>query len=368
MKTNIILTGGHAATTAISVIEEIKKTNNDYNLFWIGPKSAVEGKFMPTLASQIMPSLGVKFIPISTGRLQRKFTIWTIPSLFKIPYGIIQSFSILIKIKPSLILSFGGYASVPVCFAAWVLQIPVIIHEQTAGVGLANQITAFFARNILIARVDSRKYFNKNKTILIGNPVSAEILKIKPKLKLAIRPTIYITGGSNGAQRINNAVSEILYDLLREYKIIHQTGKLDYESFKAKRDNFPSDLKKNYEVYDFLPPKDVIKIFSLADIIVSRGGANTLSEISVTKRPAIIIPIPWTSHDEQTKNARLLAETGIAVVLEEKDLKPESLLESIKIVIKNWDKMVSKSDNSLANLDRSAAKKFVDEMESLIEI
>src|SRR5476649_1998423 len=128
-KSNIILTGGHAATTAIAVIQEIEKRNSNYSLYWIGPKSAVEGKSVPTLAFQVMEKLGVKFIPITTGRLQRKFTIWTIPSLLKIPVGIFQSFKIISEIKPKIVISFGGFASVPVCFVAWVFGIPVIIHE-----------------------------------------------------------------------------------------------------------------------------------------------------------------------------------------------------------------------------------------------
>ncbi len=109
------------------------------------------------------------------------------------------------------------------------------------------------------------------------------------------------------------------------------------------------------------------EIFGRADVIVSRAGANTLSEIAITKRPAILIPIPWTAYDEQTKNAKLLEKSGIAVILEEKDLNAESLLKNIKNVVKNWDRMVKNSDNSLGDLDRSAASKFVDEVEELLE-
>jgi len=366
-KNNLLLTGGHAATTAISVIKELQKKYPDYNLYWVGPKSAVEGKYVPTLASRVMEKMQVKFISITTGRLQRKFTVWTIPSLLKIPVGIFQAFKIISDIKPRIVISFGGFASVPVCFVGWIFRIPVIIHEQTVAAGLANKITAFFARKVLIARIDSQEFFTKSKTILVGNPVNAEIVKIEPKLKLSAKPVIYITGGSSGAQRINSVVGEALFDLLKNYKIIHQTGKLDYEVFKEKRENFPSDLKKNYEVYDFIDPNEMPEIFGRADVIVSRAGANTLSEIAITKRPAILIPIPWTAYDEQTKNAKLLEKSGIAVILEEKDLNAESLLKNIKNVVKNWDRMVKNSDNSLGDLDRSAASKFVDEVEELLE-
>ncbi len=213
-KNNLLLTGGHAATTAISVIKELQKKYPDYNLYWVGPKSAVEGKYVPTLASRVMEKMQVKFISITTGRLQRKFTVWTIPSLLKIPVGIFQAFKIISDIKPRIVISFGGFASVPVCFVGWIFRIPVIIHEQTVAAGLANKITAFFARKVLIARIDSQEFFTKSKTILVGNPVNAEIVKIEPKLKLSAKPVIYITGGSSGAQRINSVVGEALFDLL----------------------------------------------------------------------------------------------------------------------------------------------------------
>lgn len=363
---SIVLTGGHAATTAISVIKEIKKSHSNWKLFWIGPKSAVEGKFVPTLASTIMPTLGVTYLPLTTGRLQRRFTIWTIPSLLKIPFGFIQSIDLLLKTHPKVVVSFGGYASVPVCYVAWFLRIPVFIHEQTVAVGLANKLTSFIAKKIFIARIESSRYFPKKKTVLIGNPVSPEILKIKPKVKLSKTPTIYITGGSSGAQRINSLVAESLYDLVKKYKVIHQTGSLDFDKFKELRAQFPSDLKERYEARDFINPEAVPDIFAKSDLIISRGGANTLSEIMVTKTPSIIIPIPWTAYDEQTKNAKIVENTGIALVLEEKNLTPKNLLDSIDHVVQNWSKMTRNSDPSLANLDRQASRKLVGYLEGLM--
>ncbi|HWA51941.1 MAG TPA: UDP-N-acetylglucosamine--N-acetylmuramyl-(pentapeptide) pyrophosphoryl-undecaprenol N-acetylglucosamine transferase [Patescibacteria group bacterium] len=368
-KNDILITGGHAATTAIPVIEKLQKEYSGYNLFWVGPKSAVEGKFVPTLASEVMPKLGVKFIPITTGRLQRKFTIWTIPSLLKIPIGILQSFKILFDIKPKIILSFGGYASVPVCFAGFVLGIPVFVHEQTVAVGLANKISSSFAKKIFIAREESKQSLHDclgKKIFLVGNPISSEILKIPAKTKISKSPTLYITGGSSGAQRINNAVSEILYELLKNYKVIHQTGKLDYQKFENLKNEFPTDLKKNYEVYAFLDPKNVSNIFEKSDLIISRAGANTISEIAITGRPAIIIPIPWTSYNEQFKNAQMLEKSGQAIVLEEKYLTGQNLLNKINLVIKNWKSMANKK-SEIAELDKKAAGKIVQEIEEYLK-
>ena len=362
----ILFTGGHAATTALSVIHEIKEKHPDWSLYWVGPESNVEGKKIPTLASVAMPKTGVKYIPITAGRIQRKFTVWTIPSLLKIPFGFFNSFKIISDVKPKLIISFGGYAAVPVCFIAWIMMIPVIIHEQTVAVGRANKLTSFFARKILIAREESRKYFPESKTILTGNPVSSEISKLNPKSKISNTPVIYVTGGSGGAQRVNNVIGDALFDLLKKYKVIHQTGRLDYEIYKVKREQFPTDLKKRYEVYDFIEPSSVPQIFKEADIVISRAGANTVSEIIVSKRPSILIPIPWTAYDEQTKNARLAEKIGMATVLLESEMNKETLLSKVDHVMKNWKKMITESDNSLAELDKTASLRFVREIESLL--
>src|SRR5581483_5946680 len=207
-RTNLILTGGHAVSTATAVIEVLKVKFPQKKLHWIGAKSLIEGKYVPNPAANIMSDIGVSFIPLTTGRLQKKFTRWTIPSLFKIPIGIFQSFQILIKLKPELILSFGGFVSIPISLAAWVLRIPFFIHEQTMAVGRANKITSIFAKKIFISRPESAKYFPKNKTILVGNPVRKSFTNIKHKSKPGNPITIYITGGSSGAQRINSTVEE----------------------------------------------------------------------------------------------------------------------------------------------------------------
>ena len=158
----IVLTGGHAGTTAFATVEEIVKRKKAWELFWIGPKSAVEGKNIPTAASLILPQYGVYHHPIIAGRITKKWTRWSLPSLFKIPIDFIQALILLIKIKPKVILSFGGYVAFPVVVTGWLLGIPVIIHAQTVVVGLANRFLAFFARKIAVARGESRELLPKN--------------------------------------------------------------------------------------------------------------------------------------------------------------------------------------------------------------
>ncbi len=365
-KINIVLTGGHGATTAVATIQEIIKRNKSWNLSWIGPKTAIEGRDVPTFSAVILPKFGVKYYAVTVGRLQRKLSPWTISSLLKIPFGFYESFTILHELRPKIIISFGGFAAFPVVVVGWALRIPIIIHEQTVAVGLANGLSSFFARKIAIARTESLVYFPKSKTILTGNPVISSIRNIKAKLKLSPRPVIYITGGSTGSQIINESVDKALPELLEKYYIIHQTGKLDYDHFLNKLVNLPPFLRKNYEVYSFIEIEKIADIFKRADLIIGRAGANTVAEIMVTQRPAILIPIPWTRYDEQTKNARIAEENGNALILKEEDLTPSALVNEITQILKNWKIFNGAHKTGLSDLDRNASSKFLDEIESIL--
>lgn len=149
----IVLTGGHAGTTAIAVIEElIRRREINWDIYWIGAKKAFEGKSISTLESLHLPKLGVKHYTIISGRLQRKFTPWTIPSLIKIPISFFHAWKVLKQINPRVIISFGGYSAFPVVVAGALKRIPTVIHEQTAAVGRANKLSALFANNLFDRR------------------------------------------------------------------------------------------------------------------------------------------------------------------------------------------------------------------------
>jgi len=231
----IIITGAHL-TPALAIISELKERGN-WQIYYLGRKYTLEGDKTPSAESQVLPQVGIKFIPIPAGRLQRKFTRWTIPSLIRIPLGVIHSFWHLLKIRPDLVCSFGGYVSVPIVFAAWLLGIPSLTHEQTVVVGLANKINALFANKVAISFSDSAQFFPKKKVILTGNPLRQEIFKIgKPLFSLPKnRKTIYITGGSQGASVINQAVLEALPELIKNYNIIHQCGNKEFPKIARKR-------------------------------------------------------------------------------------------------------------------------------------
>lgn len=354
----IVLTGGHAATTAMATVEELIRRDKDKSLeiYWIGVEKAVEGSSVKTMEAELMPKMGVYFKPINTGRIQRRFTLWTIPSLLKIPFGFISALFLLLKIKPKVILSFGGFASFPVVVCGWFLGIPIVIHEQTACIGRANKYSLFFADKVALSRESSIKYINKKNYVVTGNPVMTQITEVKPKNEISTgKPTLFIMGGSRGSQRINENIKPIIDDLITEFNVIHQVGPMDHEEYKTLE-------KSGYQVFDRIDPMKIDNVYREADIVVARAGANTVSEILVTGRPAILIPIPWSYMNEQYENAKYVEEIGLGEIIPQEKLSPKLLYENIVKIKTNW-KIINKN---VVSPDIEASKKLVDLLEEYI--
>lgn len=357
-KVEIVLTGGHAGTTALSTVREIKRRFPAWKVFWIGPASALEGKNIPTPESKAFPLLGVEFKPIFTGRLQRKFSLWTIPSLLKIPFGFVHAFVLLLTIRPKMILSFGGFAAFPVVVVGALLGIPVIIHEQTVAVGRANKYSAPFAEKIALAREESLEFFPKEKCVVIGNPILPEIEKILPKTQISAPPKILVTGGSRGSLTINSLIGKILEKLLTRYKLIHHTGQIDFSKFEERKSRLKGEAKERYEVYSHIPADDMPRILEEADILVGRAGANTVSEIIAAKKPSLLIPLPFSYLNEQTKNAHFAEKFGVARVLTQEGITPEKVLKEIDYLVNNWQAILAKVKAKVSP-DIGASKRLV---------
>jgi len=346
-KTKILLTGGHGATVGIAVVEELQKRfGKSLDIYWMGSKKAREGSDTTTTEYKIYPDIGVKLYPIEAGKLQTKFTRYTIPSILKIPVGFIHALIGIFKIRPDVVLSLGGYASFPVVFWAWFFGIPVILHEQTVVAGRASMAASFFSRKIALARVESQKYFPKEKVVVTGNPVMSSILSVSPISNLHSPATILVMGGSRGSQFINEEIAKILPDLTKKYKIIHLTGESEYEKYQKYSNS-------NYKVVGFVDPREMFKYYQKADLIISRSGANTVSEIMATKKPAILIPLPRTYMNEQVKNAEFAKSFGVAKVILETEITPESFRKAI-------EEMLVRKITQKENPDLNATQKVVD--------
>lgn len=332
----IVLIGGHLSP-ALSVLEALPK---EAQVLFIGRKYALEGDNALSLEYKTITSLKVPFIGLNTGRLQRKLTKFSVSSLLKLPFGIIKSFFILVNFRPDVVVGFGGYVSIPVIFCAFILRIPVVIHEQTMDVGFANKLVSRFANKICISWNSSRKYFPKNKVILTGNPIRKFPI-FNPQFSIFNNklPTIYVTGGSSGSHSINVLIEGIADELLKKFNIVHQVGDAhefnDYGRLETLRKSLPEKLRDNYVLEKFIDPSEVGELISSSSLVISRSGMNTITELIYFEKPAILIPLPFSQKEEQLRNAKFLEEIGLGIVLQQSGLNQKKLLVTINEMIKN---------------------------------
>jgi len=370
------ITGSHF-TPAQAVIAELKKSQPEVSIIYIGRKYTREGDKSLSAESQIIPELGVKFIPITTGRLQRRFTRYTISSLLKIPVGLIQSMIILIKEKPDVVVSFGGYVGVPVIICAWVLSIPVLVHEQTLVSGLANQIGDIFADKIAVS-FDKEYKFDKKKLVLTGNPIREEILHpstlMDPEIKSAVSlaktkmlPVILITGGNQGSHIINQAVGESLKALTDLGVIIHQTGESKFNDYE-KLENLKMELPylARYVVKKWVDGNDMGALLKQSNLIVSRAGANTLLEIAYWGTPTLLIPLPYVQKDEQNINAKFFHKLGLAEILPQSELTNKTLVGKITELLKHTQDIRQRSEQIKQVVIPDASKRLAQEIILLV--
>ncbi len=360
----LLLTGGHAGSTALAIVEELV-CQGFKNIHWAGPKYSKEGSKAQTFEFKVFPEKGVVCHPVRAGRWQRKLTRYSLWAILKVPLGFWDALGVINGLRPEIILSFGGFAAFPLVVFAWLKKIPVVIHEQTTAAGMANRLSAPFASKIAISREESCKFFPAKKIVLVGNPIRQSIRSVPIKSNLPARPTIFVTGGSRGSVWINNALKEIVSKLIQDFSIIHQCSDVDFREFKKIRTALGKN-KNYYEVKPFYPEAEINGVFNRADILVGRAGANTVSEIIYLRLPSILIPIPWVQQNEQYKNAKMAEITGIARIISQDALNPEFLLKTLYEIKKNWYKMVHQA-RAFKNIDARAHKNLVKLLDDFLQ-
>ncbi|MBW6440816.1 undecaprenyldiphospho-muramoylpentapeptide beta-N-acetylglucosaminyltransferase [Patescibacteria group bacterium] len=322
-------TGGHIIPL-LTVVSEIRKTEAEKNLvksefIFIGP----QGDF-----NHCLLDADVKIKIIQAGKLRRYLSLENITDIFKIIIGTIQSLFFVNQVKPDIVFSKGGFASVPPVIAAWIYKIPIITHESDIVPGLANRIIAKFAKKILISFYFSKKYFSEKKVILTGNPIREDIMrgnKNKARdffnLKEDI-PVILVFGGSQGARKINEVITMSLPKILEKFQVIHLCGKGNYEKLKDETEKMEMGDKTRYRIFPFLA--DGLKdAFALCDLIVSRAGANSLFEIVALEKPGIIIPLGNAANNHQVENAEFFRKRKMLIVIKEDTLDENILTKKI---------------------------------------
>jgi len=329
----LVLTGTHT-TPAVELINQLQQdTEFNWKRYYIGRRCNSCTSTQASIESKTIPSLKVKFYSIPCGKFDRRSFFNTIRGIPQIFTGFISAYQILKEIQPWAIVSFGGYVSVPVIFAAWLLGIKSITHEQTKTKSLSTRLSAPFSKFIALSFPLKKR---SPKEIVTGNLLRRDIFDSSSKnfnfLKFKIKkyPLIFVTAGNQGSSHLNENIKEILPQL-KDTIIIHQCGPNDFNEYKKLEKKYPL-----YFAYSFIQAKDIGWVFNNSKIIISRAGANTIQEIEALKKNSIIIPLPVSQQNEQLKNALWLHKKypKNTIIILDKNLNGQILLKNIKRLLK----------------------------------
>lgn len=352
--------GGHAFP-AVAVVQAARTALAEHGLelepFWIGSEQGIEAK--------IAAEQGVPYTAIPTGKLRRArnplamLSAANIKDAGKVPAGVTEAISVVGDLKPDAVLCTGGYVSVPVGLAARFRHRPLIIHEQTVQVGLANRITMRGATRIALSQELALELLPEKlrpRAVVTGNPLRTGLMDgdgsaaperlgwtgWDPSL-----PTVYVTGGSLGARQVNTLVAAILPDLLKRANVLHQAGGKMIDEALAAAESIPEELAPRYLARPFIGD-EIADVFALADVVISRSGANTIGELTALGKPGVLIPLIPTGGDEQRRNANHLAEQGAARVLSGDDATPARLAEELDALLSDPERRREMSERARA--------------------
>ena len=347
-------TGGHVFP-GIALAKEFVKRADNVEIIFVGTKKGLE--------ASLIPKLGFRFEVIRTAQVKGKSILHKIMSLLIMPTAFITALKNIIKYKPDIILGVGGYASfAQVLVGSLFPGYKTFIHEQNSIPGLANKVLGKFTDKIFISFEKSGTFFNKDKIIFLGNHIREEFVKTAARPDSRSKFTVCITGGSQGARKINSTFLEALKkieDLAPQINIIHQTGKLDYEKIKEKYKNF----KFAVELKPFFD--DLWEKYAKSHIIISRSGAG-ICEIAAMGRASILIPYSYASYNHQEENAKAFLEKNACVLIKESELNPDILADKIKHYFHRRNELAVMELNAKKMAKPDAAKNIVDECINLI--
>jgi UDP-N-acetylglucosamine--N-acetylmuramyl-(pentapeptide) pyrophosphoryl-undecaprenol N-acetylglucosamine transferase len=330
-------TGGHIFP-AIAIANALKKNYANAELLFVGALGKME--------MEKVPAAGYKIIGLPVAGLQRSFTFKNLLFPFKLMSSLLKAKKIIKEFKPDVVVGVGGYASGPILYAATQKRIPTLIQEQNSFPGITNKLLAKKVDRICVAFDRMDIFFPKGKIMLTGNPVRQDILNLSGKRERGIeffdlksdKKTILVIGGSLGARTINESIASGIQRFVSEgVQVIWQTGKPFFERAKVEATH-AEDIKVN----DFISKMDLA--YAVADLVISRAGASSVSELSLVSKPCILVPSPNVAEDHQTKNAMVLVNRDAAILV--KDVEARERLGSTAIeLIKNEDRLEKLSLN-----------------------
>lgn len=322
----IILTGGGTAghvTPNIALIPRLRELG--YDIQYVGSYTGIE--------KELIEPFGIPYHGISSGKLRRYFSLQNFTDPFRVLKGFREARKLIKELKPDVIFSKGGFVSVPVVLAGKKGKVPVIIHESDMTPGLANKIAIPSASKVCCNFPETLECLPEGKAVLTGSPIRQELLSGNKIAAMdmcgftADKPVILVIGGSLGSVIVNNAVREALPDLLNNFQVIHLCG-------KGKTDESLNGMK-GYCQFEYIK-NELRDIFALADIVISRAGANAICELLALRKPNLLIPLSAkASRGDQILNARSFERQGFSLIIEEENLSRESLLQAVQNLYDN---------------------------------
>ena len=321
-------TGGHTSP-GLAVAARLREIGADVH--WIGSRRGIEARRVP--------EAGLPFYTIPVGKLRRYWDWQNVPDLaVRAPAGLARSWRLLRRLRPSVLLATGGFVALPPALAARALRIPVVVHEQTSVPGLANRVAGRFARRIALTFPMTGEEFPRERTVLTGNPLRPELRggsRAEACRRFGLDPTapiVYVTGGAQGSHRLNRDVGGALPRLLEQCQLIHQCGDNpatgDRAWLTARAQALPEGLRRRYALAAYVGD-ELRDVYAAAALVIGRSGAGTVNECCQLGLAALYVPLPGTSGDEQTANARLVEAAGGAVLFPQVSLTPDGLADAV---------------------------------------
>ena len=324
-------TGGHTSPgLAVAAVLDARGVPHA----WVGSRAGVEAR--------LVPERGISYHVIPTGKLRRYWSLRNVSDLaVNVPGGVAAAWHLVRRLHPRAIFATGGFVALPVVVAAALARRPVVVHEQTVVPGLANRFAGRLARRVAVTFADTSG-FAPDKVVVTGNPLRPELRngnRAGAVARFALDPAlplVYVTGGAQGAHAINRAVGEILAPLLEHAQVIHQCGDnavtRDRQWLEARRASLPPMLTRRYTVQPYVGA-ELAHVYATAALVLGRAGAGTVNECCQLGVPALYIPLPGASGDEQTANARQVERAGGCRLLPQASLTPPVLLDRIRALL-----------------------------------
>jgi UDP-N-acetylglucosamine--N-acetylmuramyl-(pentapeptide) pyrophosphoryl-undecaprenol N-acetylglucosamine transferase len=339
-------TGGHVYP-GLAIAQEFRRQLPDIRVVFVGTARGLESK--------VIPAAGFELELIKVKALKRVSIVSRAKSLMLLPLSFLEVAAILRRVRPAVVIGVGGYTSGPVVLMAWMLGFPTLVAEQNAIPGFTNRVLARFVRAAAVTFDETRRYFGSRAEIT-GNPVRADFFNVQPPAPHE-RVHVFVTGGSQGARALNEAVMAALPALSAERERIsftHQTGEADYPRV---RDAFNRSTIEA-EVGPFI--ENMVDAIANADLVVSRAGATTLAELAAAGRPAIMVPLPYAADDHQRRNAEAFERAGAGRMILQSALTPNRLAEEILALVRDPERLRGMAAASRGLAHRDAAEKVVD--------